>query len=490
MENTKMNFFQRIIKSISSPKEYYKLTRISGGRLTGFVFLFVLLITIIGTVIPMYVQILNPVSSLNEWLNDIPQFELNNGELKVEKTYKSSSNGVYLLVDTSNDFYTIEDYHALDLDSNYQTVIIIGKYNAIVSNGLGQVEEMVYSRDLSGFSFDNRSIIKSLKPIVLAVAPIVIYIVYLIGYFIFALLYSLFGLIVSALSNTKLPFGLIFKTAVFGKIVMMCAKALIELISGLGNFSIPSSLNSLVNIVGIAITCIYIAYGILSHKSPEAIEMFNRLAMQRGNVNNNYNNNYYDPNYNSNNGNYYNQNNNSYNGGYNNPNNYGPNNGNSNPNNGPNNGGYSNPNNYGPNNGNSNPNNGPYNGGYSNPNNYDPNNVNSNPNNGPYDYSKPNYYGSNDGYNNPNNYGPNNRNNNPNNGPYDQNNNVGNNNSNNYNNPIDNQYNYDSPSSYNHNNNQNTPHTNPDDGNGLNNPNRTDDDDNNNNSSDNDNSNI
>ena len=48
MENSKISFLKQIILAITKPKEYKKLSKVKGGRLVGFVFLLVLITTILS----------------------------------------------------------------------------------------------------------------------------------------------------------------------------------------------------------------------------------------------------------------------------------------------------------------------------------------------------------------------------------------------------------------------------------------------------------
>jgi hypothetical protein len=90
MQDGKLNFFEQIYYAVFKPKQYYRLTKISNGRLTGFVFLFAL-ITGLFTVIPMFYDLLGPGGFTQYMREDLPEFEFNDGRLFVEDRYETEA---------------------------------------------------------------------------------------------------------------------------------------------------------------------------------------------------------------------------------------------------------------------------------------------------------------------------------------------------------------------------------------------------------------
>lgn len=350
MKPIKMNFFEQIFYAVAKPKQYYKLSKVSGGRLTGFVFLLMLIVTIISTVFPIINVFVGSDGIFNQIDNELPYFEMKNGNLFVEERYENSDNDTYILVDTNVDSFNYED-----IDKSYNQVVLISKTNYFQYSS-GRTQELAF-RDFKEFDF-NKDIIQVFKPFIYIILVLVVIFIYLFvvgGYFFTSLLYSLVGLFVSSVNKIRLPFGMIFKVAVYSKVTIKLLYTLI----GIFDQSMPSGVK---NIIAIIVTCTYVVFGILSHKSDEAISE-NMGIPQNNYYDNNYNNNNYNGNnYNNNNGNYNNNNygNNNYNNG-----NYGNNN--------YNNGNYDN-NNY---------NNGNYNNGNNNADNTNANSTNTDTNNSP-----------------------------------------------------------------------------------------------------------
>jgi hypothetical protein len=370
MNTNKMNFFEQIYYAVAKPNQYYQLTKGSNGRATAFVFLFVLILTFINVAVPVIDVFTGSDSIFKIFEEELPYFEMNDGELYVEEPYEVSSYNTYLLVDTS-----IERFGEEDVNRNYSQVTLISRTNMIeYQNGRIQIVEF---SSLQGFNFNNQ-IINSFKPFIYLIMVLVILLVYVffVGfYYLTVLIYYLIGLLVSSSNNLILPYQRIFKTAIYGKVTVQ----LLFAITGMLHLSIPFGAK---NTVSICVTCIYVIFGILSHKSDETCK-----------PNNNRMNDYY--NHNNNGGNYNNYGNNNY-GNNNNSNNnsdYGSNNSNNGNYNNSNNDNYNNSN-YGSNNNN----NGNYNNSNYNNNNYNYNasnssysNTNDNNSQNLYEVSNPRY---------------------------------------------------------------------------------------------------
>ncbi|MBH1939515.1 DUF1189 domain-containing protein [Mobilitalea sibirica] len=271
MENTKMNFFQQIHHAITKPREYYKLTKVSGARLTGFVFLFVALTTIIGLIIPMYIEILGPNGFVNVLDQELPEFQMKDGRLYVSERYETVDDGTYILVDTD-----VEAFELIDVSDNYDQAILISKSNIISKQLNGRIQSFNFSQ-LYGFDFDD-TILQTAKPflfVLLMIGSVLIYLFMVGAYYFRSLLYSIFGMLVATISKTNLPFKTVFRTAVYSKVTIHLLYTVIDLF-------LPLVPDSLKNLLALAITSIYIVYGILSHKSEEAAS-WNRMISSHSN---------------------------------------------------------------------------------------------------------------------------------------------------------------------------------------------------------------
>jgi len=299
MEPKKLNFFEQINYAVTKPKQYNKLSMVSGGRLTGFVFLLMLIVTIISTLIPIVNAFTGSDGIYNRIQEELPYFEMKDGNLFVEERYENFDNNNYILVDTTIDAFNYED-----IDKNYDQVFLISKTNYFQYSA-GKTQEFDF-KVFQGYNF-TKDIIEVFKPFVYIILALVVVFIYLFGvggYFLSGLFYSLLGLFASSVSNTKLSFRKIFIIAIYSKVTMK----LVYTLTGILGLAIPSGVK---NIIAIIVTCTYLVFGILSHKSEES----NSDSMRMTQNNNYYNNNgnYNDNNYNNNNYDNNNYNNNNYN---------------------------------------------------------------------------------------------------------------------------------------------------------------------------------
>lgn len=259
MVKTKFSFFEQIRYAITKPLQYFRLTKVSGGRMTGFVFIFTLILSLF-TLIPMIYSIVGP-NGLTQFLReDLPSFEMSNGELTVSDRIEKEEAGSYVLVDTS-----VNQYSTSDLTDLYNQEVLISKTNMIV-NQFGRVQVYNFS-NLRGIHFDN-TIIGKLMPflyLIFLFVAVIMYIFMVAAYFFSALLYSLVGLIVAGIIHINLSYGALFKTAIYGKVTAGIISAIIGII--------PVNLPGLLSMgLSILITCTYVVYGTMSHNSDAARE--------------------------------------------------------------------------------------------------------------------------------------------------------------------------------------------------------------------------
>jgi len=260
MLNKKMNLFEQLFYAVIKPKKYYRLTKVSGGHLTGFVFLFLLIISLFN-IVPMFYNIVGPNGFYQAMQDDLPSFELSKGELFVAERYEYNNGDQYILIDTTIDRF---DYEQVNKD--YSQVMLVSRTNMINYRSYGRMQGVDF-KDLGGFHFNN-AILTSLLPflyLILILTTVCVYL-FLVGtYYLSALLYSLLGLFVSSVSHANLTYATIFKTAIYSKVTIRILYSLIDLTS----LSIPGYVRS---IIAILVTSVYVVFGILSHTSDDAYE--------------------------------------------------------------------------------------------------------------------------------------------------------------------------------------------------------------------------
>lgn len=259
MESKKINFFNQIAYAIWKPKKYTDLTRVSTGRLTGFVFLFILILTFFSLCIPFIVNEITGRGLANIIENDIPDFEFTNGELELSKAINLKENNTIIVADTSVDYFSSEDISKYP--SRYTSITLISKTNMINYNA-GRIIPVAFS-DYKNIHL-TKAIINSLVPFMYAVIAFVFVIVYLIYvgiYFLASLIYALVGKLIQKKSGLDLPFGYLFRIAIYSKVTMIIVRTLFEMFE----YKLPGKF-----IISVAVTCVYMWFAIALHKNKES----------------------------------------------------------------------------------------------------------------------------------------------------------------------------------------------------------------------------
>lgn len=262
MTKAKYNFIEQIYMAITRPTKYFRLTKVGGGRITAFVFLFVL-ITSLFTIIPLVFTLAGP-NGITSYLDDLPDFQFSNGEFHMAQRFEENDGINYVLIDSSVDKFTTDDINEV-----YTQVILVSKTNMIVYQ-YGRTQEYNFA-DLGNMAFDNSILNKFLPIIYIILAWIVVFIyLYLVAvYFLTALLFSLVGLIVALAMNIQIKYAAIFKTAIYGKVTAALLSVLLTVLQYFTPLNIPGAISIGIMIL---ITCAYVVYGTISHNSEEAIE--------------------------------------------------------------------------------------------------------------------------------------------------------------------------------------------------------------------------
>lgn len=290
METKKVNFFKQIFYAVSKPKKYVELTKISTGRLVGFVFLLVLLTTASSFLIPLVVNEAMG-KGFTEVIEDyMPEFELKNGVLDVDGKTEVKENGTVFVVDTTVDHYTSSDLD--QYPSRFTSVTLISKTN-LVTRDNGNVQDI---------TFDTFKGLHLTKPILQSFVPVMygfilffsmlFYLFMVAWYFLNALMYSWVGMLIQKSVGIKLPFAYLYRIAIYSKVTILLVKTL------LGLFGVPIPAKFLVSV---AVTILYMTLAIIAHKDDPSLQMNPEMNYYNYNGNNSSNQNYYGQNDNQNN---------------------------------------------------------------------------------------------------------------------------------------------------------------------------------------------
>lgn len=241
---------------------YFRLTKISGGRLTGFLLLFVL-ITGLSLLAPITYIMVGP-NSVASYLDDnLPAFRFSNGELNLEKRIETiDGTSFHALIDTAKEKFTSDD-----IDMQYDQECLVSKTNIIIYQ-LGNTQEFDFAA-FNYLSIDNSKLPLLIPMYYLMVFYLIVfcYLLLVTAYLLSALLYTLVGLIVSYVMNVKIRFSSLYKTAIYGKVTSSILLSVYFLLLILTPLYIRWLM---VFGIIILIDCAFVVYGTLSHNSDEA----------------------------------------------------------------------------------------------------------------------------------------------------------------------------------------------------------------------------
>lgn len=260
MDKTKKNFFWQLKIALLKPTQYYQFSKISGGRLIGFVFLFILLTSLLS-ILPDSVSLLKSANITKVLDENVPDFKLSHGELQMERRYDHYDGFTHVVIDASVDSFTFDD-----INTSYDSEILVSKTNAIYYQP-NRTQEIKFS-DLGNITFD-KSMILAFAPLIYVIFFLAFILIYLFNtgfYFATALLYSLVGLIVVHAAHIKLPYSRIYKISIYSKV---CATLISLVLPIILRFTSLNLRGYYITLIGIVVTCSYVVYGTLSHINEE-----------------------------------------------------------------------------------------------------------------------------------------------------------------------------------------------------------------------------
>lgn len=231
------NIFQQFILSFM-PSQYNGLVKVKTGSMIGFVTLLVFIATAV-----LVGRLMFDLSSNGgtDWMRELPEFEISNGRFYIEENYeyaKSRAYYIYLTDDISG--FTYSDASAI-VAEGYQNILLVGRDTlSLMWNGKYQQRSL---EDLGDTEINRDRLLETIMPVAMASAAIV-GIVSFVGrtfwYFLCAAVYFLFALIIAQILKKQQPAGVLFRVAVYSKVLMFVVAGLFELISTMG-ISMPMS---------------------------------------------------------------------------------------------------------------------------------------------------------------------------------------------------------------------------------------------------------
>uniref|UniRef100_UPI003AB33B9C DUF1189 domain-containing protein n=1 Tax=Eisenbergiella sp. TaxID=1924109 RepID=UPI003AB33B9C len=258
----KKGFFSQIKTAVAKPSGYPSLSRLGGGRAAGFVFLFTFLYMLVILVIP-YIFTMITSHGFQDYVTEyLPDFTISAGTLHMDDTFRYNSGDVYVYADSSTEYFEEDMVHILR-EEGYRKIALFARSNFIMYSD-GSLQSSSY---YGIGSFSREDILRFLPylHLIMAIVAIVFYIFLFAGYFFSALIYGVLGIIVQSIMRITLPFGAIYKLALYS----MVTPHLLKAVNSLLPFNIPR-----ITWLCRLITCLYLVFGIKYCKDQFAAGQF------------------------------------------------------------------------------------------------------------------------------------------------------------------------------------------------------------------------
>lgn len=246
----KRGFFYQIKTAVARPSEYPSLARLAGGRTAGFVFLFTFFYMFVILIIP-YLSAMIGSHGLRDYVREyLPDFTISAGRLHMEDTFRYNSGDVYVYADGNAEYFG-EDMVQILREEGYEKIALFARNNFIMYSG-GSIQSSSYY-GIGSFSRDDIFRFLPYFHVIMAIAAVIIYIFFFAGYFFSALIYGVLGIIVQSIMRITLPFGILYKLAVYSMVTPHLLRAAVSIL--------PVHLPQLSGICRL-ITCLYLVFGI------------------------------------------------------------------------------------------------------------------------------------------------------------------------------------------------------------------------------------
>lgn len=220
----------QFLNAFRGPKNYPQYLKLSGGRVTGYYFFLVMIITLLAVCVPL-TGFLVAKSGLMTYLNSaIPEFEFVEGELTLLEPYEYQNEDVLIKADTS-----AASYDSGDLSKTKSMEVLISKSNMILYSQ-GMTQQIRFS-DYKMVTINKAQMLQSPVPYYILLGFYVIFSYFGQGLSLFTtvILLALMGTFTNRLYEKRLPFSALLKLAVYASTLLGIVEAVntgFSLVSG------------------------------------------------------------------------------------------------------------------------------------------------------------------------------------------------------------------------------------------------------------------
>ena len=186
-QENKVGFFEQYLIACFHPLQYKKLLHKKKGALAGYFCVLIFFLVFLESILPFAAWNVSVGGLENLFLNRIPKFSLENGQLQSESAYSFTIGGV-LNVKVNSD---VEEFEKSDLNEKYVEEILIGKKSLLVKSP-SSVQTISFSQ-FPQLIFNNKNLAEMIPVIylLLAIYGIMLMISKAVQYLFVALVFAL-----------------------------------------------------------------------------------------------------------------------------------------------------------------------------------------------------------------------------------------------------------------------------------------------------------
>lgn len=229
-----MNVFKELALSVYSFGSYSEFLKNKKGKVFGFGVLLMAIYFMITMLIPSLIGILSPNGVVQTILSDIPDFELQAGELWVDDVVELEEGSTYIYIDTDPNYVFYDADEMEEYLYDYSDAVLVDSEKIILKNE-GEVQGLYFS-DLD-VDFDKEDLL-GLMPwfyFIYFVCMIFAYI-WMTGWFFFGVIFvALLGMAVSSALKYRLTFGQLYLLGIYSRTLPFIVKAIASFLP----FNIP-----------------------------------------------------------------------------------------------------------------------------------------------------------------------------------------------------------------------------------------------------------
>ncbi|WP_024292661.1 DUF1189 domain-containing protein [Lacrimispora indolis] len=254
-----MNIFKELILSLYDFKSFKEFIKNKRSKVF-FAGVVLMVIYFSLTMIVPFIRFQFKTGGFVKIIDDyIPDFELKDGTLWVEKPIEYETDGTYIYIDTAPDtsFYDVDEIG--EYISDYYQVVLMDSEKVIVKN-----KGEIMGRYFSEFDMDfSRETLQQWVPnaYLIVTAFMVLAFIFMTALFFFGVLVvALIGMIVASCMKYRLTFGQLYQMGVYARTLPLLIKAIMSFLP----FSIP-----MFGIINFGLSVLYIVLAIQKMKESD-----------------------------------------------------------------------------------------------------------------------------------------------------------------------------------------------------------------------------